>query len=145
MWAYIVPDADVEYVVKAQQTSAASGSTNARESQAVSQQASAASGSNDAQALQEVSQDGLKYCRNINAVAARVIREHAERERTRQLLRKKEADSVFENLGTSTNWMKGISHTKMMRPQLRTRTLNPIGQSGMSPQQRAQRAQRMPE
>ena len=40
---------------------------------------------------------------------------------------------------------KGKSHTKMMRPQLRTRTLNPIGQSGMSPQQRAQRAQRMPQ
>ena len=80
LWAYLVIDADVEYVVKAQQTSAASGS-------------------NDAQALQEVSQDGLKYCRNINAVAARVIREHAERERTRQLLRKKEADSVFENFG----------------------------------------------
>ena len=72
---------------------------DAQESQEVSQHTSAASGSNDAQALQEVSQDGLKYCRNINAVAARVIREHAGRGRTRQLLRKKEADSVFENLG----------------------------------------------
>ena len=37
-----------------------------------------------------VSHDVLKYCRNINAVAARVIREHAERERTRQLLRNNE-------------------------------------------------------
>ena len=58
---------------------------------------------------------------------------------------RRKADSVFENLGDQHQMDEGESHTKMMRPQLRTRTLNPIGQSGMSPQQRGQRAQRMPQ